>query len=208
CYPDLPLRCNVTASSSSYNCRAHHLDLHSFPTRRSSDLLKGLISRLDYIQQLGASAVWVAPVFRNKPVQGAKGRESAGYHGYWITDFSRVDPHLGTNDDFRALTDAVHARGMKLYLDIVVNHTADVIAYRECPMSSCPYRSHAEFPYQRRGGLGGEPINNGFLGDDAPHQTAENFARLTRPDYAYTPYVPRGEEHVKAPEWLNDPIYY
>src|SRR5205823_386546 len=134
--------------------------------------LKGLISRLEYIQELGATAVWVAPVFRNKPVQGAKGRESAGYHGYWITDFTRVDPHLGTNDDFRALTDAVHARGMKLYLDIVVNHTADVIAYRECPMSSCPYRSHAEFPYQRRGGLGGEPINSGFLGDDAPHQIA------------------------------------
>jgi glycosidase len=170
--------------------------------------LKGLISRLDYIQQLGASAVWVAPVFRNKPVQGAKGRESAGYHGYWITDFTRVDPHFGTNEDFRALTDAVHARGMKLYLDIVVNHTADVITYRECPMSSCPYRSHAEFPYQRRGGLGGEPINSGFLGDDAPHQTAENFARLTRPDYAYTPYVPQGAEHLKVPDWLNDPIYY
>ncbi len=170
--------------------------------------LKGLISRLDYIQGLGATAVWVGPVFRNKPVQGAKGRESAGYHGYWITDFTRVDPHLGTNDDFRALTDAVHARGMKLYLDIVVNHTADVIAYRECPMSSCPYRSHAEFPYQRRGGLGGEPINSGFLGDDAPHQIAGNFARLTRPDYAYTPYVPPGDEHLKIPDWLNDPIYY
>jgi glycosidase len=170
--------------------------------------LEGLISRLDYIQQLGASAVWVAPVFRNKPVQGPKGRESAGYHGYWITDFTRVDPHFGTNKDFRALTDAVHARGMKLYLDIVVNHTADVISYRECPMSSCPYRSHADFPYQRRGGLAGEPINGGFLGDDAPHQTAENFARLTRPDYAYTPYLPQGAEHLKVPDWLNDPIYY
>ena len=170
--------------------------------------LKGLISRLDYIEGLGASAVWVAPIFRNKPVQGTRGSESAGYHGYWITDFTRVDPHFGTNEDFRALTEGVHARGMKLYLDIVVNHTADVIAYRECPAGSCPYRSHAEYPYQRRGGLGGEPINSGFLGDDAPHQTPENFARLTRSDYAYTPYVPRGAEHLKVPEWLNDPIYY
>jgi len=170
--------------------------------------LKGLISRLDYIHGLGASAVWVAPIFRNKPVQWANGTEFAGYHGYWITDFTRVDPHFGTNEDFRSLVEALHARAMKLYLDIVVNHTADVISYRECPVSSCPYRSHAEFPYQRRGGLGGEPINSGFLGDDAPHQTAENFARLTRPDYAYTPYVPRGEEHLKVPDWLNDPIYY
>ncbi|HEY0766599.1 MAG TPA: alpha-amylase family glycosyl hydrolase [Steroidobacteraceae bacterium] len=170
--------------------------------------LKGLISRLDYIQGLGATAVWVAPVFQNKPVQGAAGAESAGYHGYWITDFTRVDPHFGTNQDFRALVEAVHGRGMKLYLDIVVNHTADVIAYRECPTRTCPYRSRADYPYQRHGGLHGEPINSGFLGDDAQHQTAENFARLTRPDYAYTPYVPRGREHLKVPEWLNDPIYY
>lgn len=170
--------------------------------------LKGLISRLDYIQGLGATAVWVAPVFRNKPVQGAAGAESAGYHGYWITDFTRVDPHFGTNQDFRALVEAVHGRGMKLYLDIVVNHTADVIAYRECPTPVCPYRSRADYPYQRHGGLHGEPINSGFLGDDAQHQTAGNFAHLTRADYAYTPYVPQGEQHAKAPDWLNDPIYY
>src|SRR5580693_2320716 len=44
--------------------------------------LQGLISRLDYIQALGATAVWLAPIFKNKPVQGAPGHESAGYHGY------------------------------------------------------------------------------------------------------------------------------
>jgi glycosidase len=170
--------------------------------------LKGLISRLDYIQGLGATAIWVAPVFRNKPVQGSPGAESAGYHGYWITDFTRVDPHFGTNQDFRALVEAAHRRGMKLYLDIVVNHTADVIAYRECPSRTCAYRSKADYPYQRRGGLHGEPINSGFFGDDTEHQTPENFAHLTRPDYAYTPYVPPGQEHVKVPDWLNDPIYY
>jgi len=170
--------------------------------------LKGLISRLDYIQALGATAVWLAPIFKNKPVQGAPGQESAGYHGYWITDFTHIDPHFGTDADMHALADAVHARGMKLYMDIVVNHTADVIAYRECPSSACPYRSRADYPYTRRGGLAGEEINRGFLGDAAPYQTDENFAKLTRPDYAYTPFVPPGQEHVKVPEWLNDPIYY
>ena len=89
--------------------------------------IKGLIKRLDYVQGLGATALWVAPIFANKPVQGPKGQESAGYHGYWITDFTSVDPHFGTNSDFKALVDAVHARGMKFYMDIVVNHTADVI---------------------------------------------------------------------------------
>jgi glycosidase len=170
--------------------------------------LEGLISRLDYIQGLGATAVWLGPIYKNKPVQGAPGHESAGYHGYWITDFTHVDPHFGSNEDMRALAQAVHARGMKLYLDIVVNHTADVIAYRECPTSACPYRSRADYPYTRRGGVKGEPINQGFLGDAAPYQTDENFAKLTRSDYAYTPFVPAGEEHVKVPDWLNDPIYY
>ena len=170
--------------------------------------LRGVIARLNYIQGLGATAVWLAPVFKNKPVQGPPGRESAGYHGYWITDFTQVDPHFGTDADMHALADAVHARGMKLYLDIVVNHTADVIQYRECPARSCPYRARADYPYTRRGGITGEPINPGFLGDAVPYQTAENFAKLTRPDYAYTPFVPAGQEHVKVPEWLNDPIYY
>ncbi len=170
--------------------------------------LRGVLGHLDYIQSLGATTLWLAPIFKNKPVQGRSGQESAGYHGYWITDFTHVDPHFGRDEDLAALIDAAHARGMKVYLDIVVNHTADVIQYRECPQAPCAYRSRADFPYSRRGGIGGEPINAGFLGDDAAHQTAANFARLTRPDYAYTPYLPPGDERVKVPDWLNDPIYY
>jgi glycosidase len=170
--------------------------------------LKGLGSRLDYIQSLGATAIWLAPIFKNKPVQGAPGEESAGYHGYWVTDFTRVDPHFGDERDMRALVEAAHARGMKVYLDIIANHTADVIAYRECPARQCPYRSRADYPYSRHGGVRGEPINEGFAGDDAEHQTPANFAKLTRPDFAYTPFLSRGEEHVKVPQWLNDPIFY
>jgi len=168
--------------------------------------LKGLLSRLDYIQKLGATAIWVGPIFKNKPVQGPPGQESAGYHGYWITDFTQVDPHLGTNADFKALVDAAHARGMKVYMDIVVNHTADVIQYRDCAGTGCDYRSRANYPYQRRGGPGGVPINAGFAGDQV--QTTANFAKLTNPNYAYQVFVPEAERHVKVPAWLNDPIYY
>ena len=162
--------------------------------------LAGIERRLDYIQGLGATAIWMAPIFKNKPVQGETGREFAGAHGYWITDFTRVDPHFGDEAAMRALVEAAHARGMKVYMDIVANHTADVIRYRECPANDCAYRSRADYPFSRRGGVGGEAINNGFDGS--------NFDRLTRPDYAYTPYVPAGEETVKVPAWLNDPIYY
>lgn len=169
--------------------------------------LAGFRQRLDYLQALGATAIWLGPVYRNKPVQGAPGEESAGYHGYWITDFTRVDPHLGTDAQLRELVDAAHARGMKVYLDIITNHTADIIAYRECSASACPYRSRADFPYSTRGS-GGAPINPGFRGDQAPHQTRDNFAKLSRADFAYTPFVPEGERDAKVPAWLNDPIYY
>ena len=169
--------------------------------------LRGLTKRLDYVQSLGATAIWLGPVFKNKPVQGPPGRESAGYHGYWITDFTRVDPHLGTDADMKTFVDAAHGRGMKVYMDIIVNHTADVIQYRECPPAGdCPYRDRAAYPYQRRGGVDGKAINPGFLGDAV--QTAENFARLTDPTYAYTPYVPAAEATAKTPAWLNDVRLY
>ncbi|MBB5710238.1 alpha-amylase family glycosyl hydrolase [Sphingomonas xinjiangensis] len=169
--------------------------------------LKGLTRRLDYIQALGATAIWVGPVFKNKAVQGGPGHQSAGYHGYWITDFTQVDPHLGSNADFKALVDQAHAKGMKVYMDIIVNHTADVIQYRECGgVVDCTYRSRADYPYQRRGGVNGAAINPGFEGDQV--QTTENFARLTDPSYAYTPFVPPAERNVKVPAWLNDPLFY
>lgn len=112
--------------------------------------LAGLTARLDYVQSLGATAIWLAPIFRNKPVQGARGQESAGYHGYWVTDFTRVDPHFGTESEMQVFVAAAHARGMKVYLDIIANHTADVIGYRECPGRSCPYRALPQEPYTPR----------------------------------------------------------
>ena len=169
--------------------------------------IKGLIEHLDYIQGLGATALWVAPIFKNKPVQGPPGHESAGYHGYWITDFTKVDPHFGTNAEFKALVDAVHARGMKFYMDIVVNHTADVIYFQECVgKNDCPYRSIADYPYQRAGGVNGPAINPGFAGER--DGSAANFAKLNNPNYAYTVKVRPEERDIKRPSWLNDPIYY
>lgn len=179
--------------------------------------LKGLTARLDYIAGLGATAIWLGPIYRNKPVQGPPGEETAGYHGYWITDFTRVDPHFGTSEDLKAFVAAAHDRGVKIYLDIITNHTADVIQYRECHDAAyegsdaepdCPYRAKADYPYTTRGEVGGEAINDGFMGDRPPFQTARNFATLTRPDFAYTPFVPDTEKDVKVPSWLNDPIYY
>lgn len=168
--------------------------------------LKGLTDKLDYIQGLGATAIWLGPIYRNKPVQGPPGEESAGYHGYWILDFTRPDPHFGTEAEFKAFVEAAHARGLKVYLDIITNHTADVIRYRGCSFSGCTYRSRADYPYGNKGGAGGPAINPGFAGDQV--MTQENFAKLTDMRFAYEPYVPKGEEQAKVPAWLNDPRYY
>lgn len=77
------------------------------------------------IHSMGFTTVWVTPPFKQKYVQG----DSGAYHGYWIEDFTTIDPHWGTNQDFKDMVDCAHSLGMKVVLDIVMNHTADVIQY-------------------------------------------------------------------------------
>ncbi len=111
--------------------------------------LKGLRDKIDYIQGLGTTSIWLTPSFKNKAVQPED--KSAGYHGYWVTDFTQIDPHLGTNDELKSLIDEAHARGMKVYFDIITNHTADVIGYE----GGRPRRVHVQgrraLPDRRRG---------------------------------------------------------
>jgi glycosidase len=168
--------------------------------------LAGLTQRLGYLQRLGVTAIWFAPIFQNKPVQGPPGEESAGYHGYWVTDFSRPDGHFGSREEFAAFVDAAHARGMKVYMDIITNHTADVIRYTDGEATNYEYRSRGDYPYSTRGGTGGPSINEGFMGD--ANSSEANFARLSDPTYAYLPEVPEAERDVKVPAWLNNPVYY
>ncbi len=100
----------------------------------------GLRQKLDYLQGLGITAIWVTPPVANRAVQPG----SNGYHGYWAVDFARVDPHLGTDDEYRAFIADAHARGIKVYQDAVVNHTADIITYAE---NQFGYRPLSEPPY-------------------------------------------------------------
>ncbi|KAK2769012.1 putative alpha-amylase [Colletotrichum kahawae] len=83
---------------------------------------QGIIQQLDYIQELGATAVWISPFVKNIDGKSADGSES--YHGYWTKDIWNVNPSFGTPKDLRALSDAVHARGMYLMADVVTNHMA------------------------------------------------------------------------------------
>ncbi len=76
------------------------------------------------IKDLGFTSIWVTPPYKQRFVQDG----SAGYHGYWGVDFTTVDPHLGTDAEFGAFVDCAHRLGLKVILDVVPNHTADVIA--------------------------------------------------------------------------------
>ncbi len=173
--------------------------------------LKGLTSRIDYIQGLGTTAIWLTPSFKNKAVQPED--KSAGYHGYWITDFTQIDPHLGTNADLRTLVNAAHSRGIKVYFDIITNHTADVIEYTEG--GRMPYRSKDVSPYRTPIGTTFRPF------DDRDYAGGEDFPALTptgQPSctgepgplgsFPYHPCVPAAERSVKVPAWLNDVRYY
>lgn len=85
--------------------------------------LAGIRERLPYIKKLGFSAIWLTPPVYNQWIDPTvKGR---GYHGYWAYDFTQVDPHFGTLDDYKALVAEAHALGLRVIQDVVVNHTGN-----------------------------------------------------------------------------------
>ncbi len=161
--------------------------------------LKGVTAKLDYIKGLGTTAIWLTPSFKNNPVQGSGDDVSAGYHGYWITDFTQIDPHLGTNADMKNLIAKAHAKGMKVFFDIITNHTADIIDYTE--PGNYGYVSKEAAPYKTAGG-------REF--DDRDYAGRDTFPTLD-PDTSF-PYVPKfrsaSDKTVKVPAWLNDPTLY
>ena len=140
---------------------------------------------------LGFTGIWVAPVVAQQAVQA----DSAAYHGYWGLDFTRVDPHLGTNEDFAAFSDCAHRLGLKVYLDVVVNHTADVIL----PAGGSSFRGPDEVPYRD---CRGKPYS------------AQRYAGSRRFPCVSARFQPRQPlvlpqyRSVKRPAWLNQVTRY
>ncbi|MFJ9605563.1 pullulanase-type alpha-1,6-glucosidase [Kitasatospora sp. NPDC101176] len=160
--------------------------------------LAGLIQRLDYIQDLGTTAIWMAPIFKNKPVQGTGDQASAGYHGYWITDFTQVDPHFGTNEQLKELIAKAHARGIKVFFDVITNHTADVVDAAE---QQHAYRSTGAYPTLD---ADGNPVDETAVAD-----SAAPWPRITKDSFPYTPVLRTpADATAKTPSWLNDPSLY
>jgi glycosidase len=143
------------------------------------------------IKALGFTSIWVTPPFGQKAVQG----DSAGYHGYWITDFTSPDPHLGTAAEFGAMVDCAHRLGLKVIIDVVVNHTADVISLTG---GSGGYVGPEQVPYRDCRGKVFRPAR--YVGKPFPCTNARNMPRV--------PVLLGADRTAKKPGWLNDPTRY
>lgn len=162
--------------------------------------LAGLTKKLDYLQGLGISALWMTPVATNRPVQGdgTLAGSSAGYHGYWVTDFLAVDPHLGDESTLKALIQSAQTKNIQVYFDIIVNHTADVIRYEGNQYS---YKSKSVAPYRDAQGI---PFDESAMAGKAAFPALD-----AQTSFPYKPVFEKASDaHVKNPAWLNNPIYY
>lgn len=110
--------------------------------------LRGIINRLDYLKKLGVDIIWLNPIYKSPQVD----------NGYDISDYQAINPTLGNMADFQELINGIHHRGMKLVMDLVVNHTSDQHKWFEESKKSKdnPYRDY----YIWRDGKNGKEPNN------------------------------------------------
>lgn len=86
---------------------------------------RGIIDKVDYLKDLGITTLWITPIVKNidTNMMADKNDKQFAYHGYWASDFTKIDPHLGSEEDLKELIDVLHANGMKLMVDVVINHS-------------------------------------------------------------------------------------
>jgi len=85
---------------------------------------KGVTAKLDYLKELGVDSIWLTPIVENIPqnVGSATDGEYYAYHGYWASNFEKLNPHLGSLADFHELIDAAAEKGINIIVDVVLNH--------------------------------------------------------------------------------------
>jgi glycosidase len=96
------------------------------PFSRHGGDLAGVVSKMDYLKDLGATAIWLTPVLENDmPLMEEWGNKVAGYHGYWFTDHYKVDSRFGGNTSYKTMVESAHNRGLKVIQDAVYNHVGN-----------------------------------------------------------------------------------
>ena len=114
------------------------------PGARHGGNIQGMIDHLDYVEDLGATAVWCTPLLVNNQPRGS-------YHGYAITDYYHIDPRFGDNALYRAFADSCHARGLKVIMDVVTNHCGTGHWWMDNPPFDDWY--HVNDPYMQMNAL-------------------------------------------------------
>jgi len=100
--------------------------------------LRGLETKIGYLERLGITAIWVSPVFKQIPSQET-------FHGYGIQNFLDVDPRFGTRADLAALVRTAHDHGIRVILDVILNHTGDVFDYQPQQLRCDVFDDHGHF---------------------------------------------------------------
>ncbi|MFT4666967.1 MAG: oligo-1,6-glucosidase [Gammaproteobacteria bacterium] len=133
--------------------------------------LQGIISKLDYLKYLGVDILWLCPIYQSPNDD----------NGYDISDYYKIHPEYGTMEDFEELLAGLHKRGMKLIMDIVVNHSSDEHVWFEQSKSS-KENSYRDYYYWKPGKEGGPPNNwKSFFGGSAweyDERTKEYYLHL------------------------------
>jgi glycosidase len=99
----------------------HYVEDRSQPSLRHGGDLNGIREHLDYFKELGVTALWFTPVLENDSPDSDNGFST--YHGYATTNYYKVDPRFGSNEDYRHLCDKAHAKGLKIVMDMIFNHS-------------------------------------------------------------------------------------
>ncbi len=120
--PDRFANGDPTNDSMTGMRRPYKVDRNAPNARHGGDI-KGIIDNLDYFTELGVTALWFTPLLENDMSDSYWGEDHHScYHGYATTDYYKVDPRFGTNDDYRTLVDLAHERDIKIVMDMIFNH--------------------------------------------------------------------------------------
>lgn len=135
--------------------------------------LSGVIEELEYIEGLGVTGVWLTPPVLNQWWNPE--HTYTGYHGYWASDFQQVDPHFGTINDWKAVANALHAHGLLLIQDVVVNHTGDWVS-RDAGQTQLRDRPAASWMQPETGNYHATPRISNYL--DSTQRVTHELAGL------------------------------
>ena len=190
-----PLRPSARGLADMQGSVCYEVFVRSFSDSNGDGIgdLNGLTAKLDYIDGLGASCIWLMPV-----------AESPSYHGYDVSDYYKVEPDYGTAEDFKRFVGEAHRRGIKVLVDMVLNHSSSENPWFKAALAdtASPYRSWYRFAPK--------PLGKGPWGEEAWHKSPvrnEYYWGVFwsgMPDLNYETAAVREEAKKVATFWLND----